>query len=124
MKLNGIYTALITPFNDDYSINEKAYAEVINKIIEEGVHGIVVAGNALSGPLASAAGALQGITNPAAFVENLGFVGPETLAAGNTPATADQRTGQGTAEEEIVVDTYAGESNAANPSALRTEIID
>ena len=45
MKLNGIYTALITPFNDDYSINEKAYAEVINKIIEEGVHGIVVAGS-------------------------------------------------------------------------------
>ena len=33
MKLNGIYTALITPFNDDDSINEKAYAEVINKII-------------------------------------------------------------------------------------------
>ena len=45
MKLNGIYTALITPYNDDYSINEKAYAEVINKIIEEGVHGIVVAGS-------------------------------------------------------------------------------
>lgn len=91
--------------------------------VVEGAAGALI-GNALSGPLASAAGALQGITNPAAFVENLGFVGPNTLAAGNTPATAAQRTGQGTAEEEIVVDTYAGESNAANPSALRTEIID
>ena len=45
MKLNGIYTALITPYHNDYSINEKAYAEVINTIIEEGVHGVVVAGS-------------------------------------------------------------------------------
>jgi len=45
MKFNGIYTALITPFNKDFSINEKAYEILINKIITEGVHGIVVAGS-------------------------------------------------------------------------------
>jgi dihydrodipicolinate synthase/N-acetylneuraminate lyase len=36
MKLNGIYTALITPYSSDYSINEQALEKVINKIIEEG----------------------------------------------------------------------------------------
>ena len=45
MELNGIYTALITPFNDDFSINEEEYQKVINQIIDEGVHGIVVAGS-------------------------------------------------------------------------------
>jgi len=45
MKLNGIYTALITPYSSDYSINEQALEKVINKIIEEGVHGIVLAGS-------------------------------------------------------------------------------
>jgi len=45
MKFNGIYTALITPFNQDFTINEKAYEILINKIIAEGVHGIVVAGS-------------------------------------------------------------------------------
>jgi len=45
MKFNGIYTALITPFNHDFTINENAYAILIDKIIAEGVHGIVVAGS-------------------------------------------------------------------------------
>jgi len=45
MKFNGIYTALITPFNQDFTINENAYAILIDKIISEGVHGIVVAGS-------------------------------------------------------------------------------
>lgn len=77
--------------------------------------------------LAGAAGTLQGISNPAAFVENLGFVSPATLAAGNTPATAAQRTGNNSAgeeDDEVVVDTYAGGTNAANPAEVRTEIQD
>ena len=81
----------------------------------------------ISGQLAGAAGALQGISNPAAFVENLGFVSPATLAAGNTPATAAQRTGNaapGEEDDEVVVDTYAGGTNAANPAEVRTEIQD
>jgi 4-hydroxy-tetrahydrodipicolinate synthase len=45
MKLNGIYTALITPYNSNYSINEQALEKIINNIIEEGVHGIVLAGS-------------------------------------------------------------------------------
>ncbi len=78
----------------------------------------------ISSQLAGAAGTLQGISNPAAFVENLGFVSPATLAAGNTPATAAQRTGNTSSEEEVVVDTYAGGTNAANPAEVRTEIQD
>ena len=45
MKLNGIYTALITPYSSDFSINEQALEKVINNIIEKGVHGIVLAGS-------------------------------------------------------------------------------
>ena len=45
MKLNGIYTALITPFKNNYAIDEKAYSEIINQVISEDVHGIVIAGS-------------------------------------------------------------------------------
>lgn len=45
MELNGIYTALITPFNKDSTINKNAYEQIINKVIQEKVHGIVVAGS-------------------------------------------------------------------------------
>ncbi|MDH3691063.1 MAG: dihydrodipicolinate synthase family protein [Gammaproteobacteria bacterium] len=44
MKLEGIYTPVITPFNDDYSVNEKALAEVIEHQITLGVHGVIVSG--------------------------------------------------------------------------------
>ncbi|MBM3630479.1 MAG: dihydrodipicolinate synthase family protein [Alphaproteobacteria bacterium] len=45
MELNGIYTALITPFNKDNSVNKNAYEQVINKVIQDEVHGVVVAGS-------------------------------------------------------------------------------
>ena len=107
-----------------------------------GISGAIQSGN-IQGALEGAAGALlqsippelagvasaalQGISNPAAFVENLGFVSADTLAAGNTPETAAQRTGNNSAEEEdevVVVDTYAGGTNAADPAEVRTEIQD
>tara|TARA_R110000772_G_scaffold53308_12_gene122110 strand:- start:3928 stop:5211 length:1284 start_codon:yes stop_codon:yes gene_type:complete len=89
--------------------------------VVEGAAGALI-GNALSGPLASAAGALQGITNPAAFVENLGFVSPSTLAAGNVAGIASDRVTIQTGAPGT--DTYSGTTNAENPSTLRTEIID
>ncbi len=45
MELNGIYTALITPFNKDNSVNKNAYEQVINKVIQDEVHGVVLAGS-------------------------------------------------------------------------------
>lgn len=44
MKFNGIYTPIVTPYNDDFSINESALAATIELLIESGVHGIIVAG--------------------------------------------------------------------------------
>jgi len=82
----------------------------------------------ISGQLAGAAGALQGISNPAAFVENLGFVSPATLAAGNIPAVAGLRVPGGNfgapAGSSSVTNTYAGGTNATNPAEVRTEIQD
>jgi len=44
MKFNGIYTPIVTPYNDDFSINEPALAATIEFLIGSGVHGIIVAG--------------------------------------------------------------------------------
>lgn len=44
MKFEGIYTPIVTPFNDDFSINKDAFAETVELLIEAGVHGIIIAG--------------------------------------------------------------------------------
>ncbi len=44
MRFEGIYTPVITPFNSDFSINLNLLAEVIEHLIEAGVHGIILAG--------------------------------------------------------------------------------
>lgn len=44
MKFEGIYTPVVTPYNDDFSINWEAYEKTIEFLIESGVDGIVVAG--------------------------------------------------------------------------------
>ena len=44
MDFHGIYTPVITPFRDDHSVDEAGYAAVIEKLIADGVHGIIVAG--------------------------------------------------------------------------------
>ena len=45
MRFEGIYTPIITPFNDDGSIDWDAYAQVIEWQIEIGVAGIIVGGS-------------------------------------------------------------------------------
>ena len=45
MKFEGIYTPIITPFADDGSIDKKAFAEVVEYLINSGVHCIVVGGS-------------------------------------------------------------------------------
>ena len=45
MQFEGIYTPLVTPYHDDFSLNEAALVETVEHLIAAGVHGIVVAGS-------------------------------------------------------------------------------
>lgn len=44
MKFEGIIPPIITPFNDDRSVDEKGYPVLIEHLIENGVHAIIVGG--------------------------------------------------------------------------------
>ena len=44
MKFLGIYVPVITPFFADYSVDEQSYAEMLEHLIEVGVHGLIVGG--------------------------------------------------------------------------------
>ena len=43
MQFEGIYTPLVTPYHEDFSLNEAALVETVEHLIAAGVHGIVVA---------------------------------------------------------------------------------
>lgn len=45
IKVEGIIPALVTPMNDDESINEDGLRKIIEYVIEGGVHGIFVCGS-------------------------------------------------------------------------------
>jgi len=45
MKFEGVYVPIITPFNDDLSMDFDAFGEVIDWQIEKGTHGIIVGGS-------------------------------------------------------------------------------
>lgn len=44
MRIEGIYVPVITPFAEDYSVDERSYAQMIDYLIGIGVHGICVGG--------------------------------------------------------------------------------
>ena len=44
MKFEGIYTPVLTPYDDNHKINFDAIEPIIEDLIKSGVHGIVVAG--------------------------------------------------------------------------------
>ena len=44
-NFDGIYTPVVTPFNDDFSVNWTALADVIDSLIEAGVHGLISGGS-------------------------------------------------------------------------------
>jgi len=44
MRFEGIYTPVVTPYREDFSIHEDRFAEQIENLITSGVHGIIVAG--------------------------------------------------------------------------------
>lgn len=45
MKFEGIYTPAITPLDESGQIDRKAFAAVLESLIEAGVHGIIVGGS-------------------------------------------------------------------------------
>lgn len=45
MKISGIIPALITPFNDDYSVNYDSIKKLVNLLIAKGVNGFYVCGS-------------------------------------------------------------------------------
>lgn len=44
MQFEGIYTPLVTPYHDDFSLNAEALARTVDHLVDAGVHGIIVAG--------------------------------------------------------------------------------
>jgi len=44
MKFEGIIPPVMTPLNDDFSVDEGGFADVIEYMIDKGVHGIIVGG--------------------------------------------------------------------------------
>ncbi len=44
MKFEGIYTPVTTPYRDDYSIDYERLGEIVDFLIDGGVHGIISAG--------------------------------------------------------------------------------
>lgn len=44
MKFDGIYTPIVTPYNEDHMIDRNGFASVTEFLIDKGVNGLVVAG--------------------------------------------------------------------------------
>ena len=44
MKFQGIYTPLVTPYHDDFTVNKDALAKTVDLLVNAGVHGLIVAG--------------------------------------------------------------------------------
>ena len=44
MRVEGIYTPIVTPYSDDGAIDRDRFAEVAERLIASGVHGIILAG--------------------------------------------------------------------------------
>ncbi|MEO1562784.1 MAG: dihydrodipicolinate synthase family protein [Pseudomonadota bacterium] len=45
MQFEGIYTPIVTPYHDDFTLNETVLAETVEHLISSGVHGVIVAGS-------------------------------------------------------------------------------
>ena len=44
MQFEGIYTPVVTPYRDDFSIDKAAFEQALEHLISSGVQGIIVAG--------------------------------------------------------------------------------
>ncbi len=50
MKLDGVYTALVTPMSADGKVDEKALRRLVDFQVEGGVHGLVPVGTTGESP--------------------------------------------------------------------------
>ncbi len=50
LDLSGVWVPLVTPFNDDFSIDEKGLRELVDHFISQGVHGLVPVGTTGESP--------------------------------------------------------------------------
>lgn len=53
LRLKGVIPAILTPFDEDYEIDEKAFEELCDYLIDKKVGGLFVAGTTGEGPLLS-----------------------------------------------------------------------
>ena len=53
-KINGVYTALVTPFNDDYSVDYKGLEDLVEYQLDNGINQFVVCGSTGEGTLLNA----------------------------------------------------------------------
>ena len=44
MQFEGIYTPVVTPYFEDFSLNHEGLAKTIDHLINAGVHGLIIAG--------------------------------------------------------------------------------
>lgn len=44
MRFEGIYTPVVTPYRDDHSLDRDRFADVVDFLIDAGVHGLIIAG--------------------------------------------------------------------------------
>ncbi len=44
MQFEGIYTPVVTPYFEDFSLNQEGLAKTIDHLINAGVHGLIIAG--------------------------------------------------------------------------------
>ena len=44
MKFEGIYAPVITPMDEDRAVDESGYAVMIEQLIGQGIHGLVIGG--------------------------------------------------------------------------------
>ncbi|MCH2163262.1 MAG: dihydrodipicolinate synthase family protein [Marinovum sp.] len=44
MQFEGIYTPIVTPYDEDHQVNTTALSETVEHLISAGVHGIIIAG--------------------------------------------------------------------------------
>lgn len=69
MLFEGIYTPVVTPYHDDFSLNEVALKQTIDFLIDAGVHGLIIAGTTGEYYAQSTQERLEMMTRAAALID-------------------------------------------------------
>lgn len=101
MQFEGIYTPIVSPYHDDFSLNDSALAETVDLLVGAGVHGIIVAGTTGE----------YYVQTPQERIEMMGRL--KELIAGRVPLIVG--TGAIRTEDSII---YAKEAKSIGADAL------